>query len=271
MSDISCAVCSEPWDTHHLRHDAPPWVLPLFRAGAGCEACEGAAPDADDWTSAQERNPYTLRGQRINQHLQQRVLNVPFDDDVDPVGQVLDSPRPKWERPEDTVEWECECCGVKYMRDQDWREDSEFAHYFEFTKDDPLRYRSERHHPDDEPEEYEGRTYCSNCLGYCDHCGERLLLSDAAFMPDDHYCREPLHLDDCYLKRAEEQHNDWVVECIDDWVYKADCEAVSPIGLDYFAVREAFDWHWGESDPNKDYVIEYMLDSGMIRKEEEDD
>lgn len=48
MPDLACSVCGEPWDSDHVDHDMPLWKHLLFRAGKGCESCEGERPaDAD--------------------------------------------------------------------------------------------------------------------------------------------------------------------------------------------------------------------------------
>lgn len=41
MADIKCAICGEPWDSWHVRHDMIPWESELFRKGAGCPECGG--------------------------------------------------------------------------------------------------------------------------------------------------------------------------------------------------------------------------------------
>jgi len=44
MAETICVLCGEPWDVHHINHDAPFHVRGLFRAGKGCESCRGAIP-----------------------------------------------------------------------------------------------------------------------------------------------------------------------------------------------------------------------------------
>ena len=40
MPDIHCALCGEPWDADHIRHELLPTDRSRFLAGAGCEACD---------------------------------------------------------------------------------------------------------------------------------------------------------------------------------------------------------------------------------------
>jgi hypothetical protein len=41
MSDTACVLCSEDWDTCHIRHDEPLYVQKLYFAGKGCPSCQG--------------------------------------------------------------------------------------------------------------------------------------------------------------------------------------------------------------------------------------
>ncbi|MDF1699857.1 MAG: hypothetical protein P1V36_01675 [Planctomycetota bacterium] len=195
MTSTYCAVCSEPWSVYHIRHDAPPWVQRLFRLGAGCEACEGHAPEGLD-----EEETRLLAAE-------DRVLNVPFDDDVDPVGDLFDRERPAWERPEDRVEWSCDSCGIECRIDADLRPDDE---YYRYLKRGPhCKYHG--HLPELEPQEIGNAQFCSNCAPDCDLCGEPIDPSEVYFDEDDLYGRNPCHLD-CYeaaREDAEDARREW--------------------------------------------------------------
>jgi len=40
MSDVRCAICSEPWDLYGVLHgDMEPWERDRFLAGEGCPSC----------------------------------------------------------------------------------------------------------------------------------------------------------------------------------------------------------------------------------------
>jgi hypothetical protein len=39
--DVYCGNCGEPCDVHHLHHDMEPEFREMFRAGNGCDCCEG--------------------------------------------------------------------------------------------------------------------------------------------------------------------------------------------------------------------------------------
>jgi hypothetical protein len=264
MTSVSCAVCGEPWDTYHLRPDAPPWVMPLFRAGAGCESCEGGAPKVAEVDGT---------GPLVQRHLIARVVGAAFDDDPDPVGDVLLDPRPKWQRPNDTVMWECECCGIKRMHDVDFHHDD--FDYFELTPQQRQMYRFDE--PDDEPEEYEGKTYCSNCLVWCDECGERMLTEDAVLdQENDPYGRKPLH-EDCYLTRRAERHHLWIVDEISRVTYKNDADFVGEDGLDIdvedvaFRIMDGLNWGDGGRQPDDTTIWNWLVEGGYVTAEEDED
>ena len=107
MTDIRCRVCGEPWDTYCL-HDGTflPWQVPLFRAGAGCPACEGEAPTHDDVDA------------RTLDHMRDVVMGAE-DPDAFTTLHTPDAPRPRWERPADPTLWECAGCGASVRRDVD--------------------------------------------------------------------------------------------------------------------------------------------------------
>jgi hypothetical protein len=270
MSDVHCAVCGEPWDTYHLREDAPPWVLPLFRAGLGCESCEGVRPEGGDAGSAME------------QHLRDRVLGVAFDDDVDPVGDAVNhvardlSPRrqpTRWQRPNDTVVWECECCGIKRMHNVDFRGSEE--DYFELTSEQRQMYHWDD--PDDAPEAFGGKTCCSKCLTWCDECGERMLLEDSVIdWENDVYGQKPMH-EDCCSKRRDEKHLEWVESEVQRILYARGGDLVDPSGLDVDPgnvatdVVDKFDWHPGERSPEDDDIFDFINQSGWFTPDDHEE
>ncbi len=102
MGDISCAVCTEPWDAYGARHgDMLPWEYNLFRQGAGCPSCEGEPPEDLDSDDTAE------------QHIRAAWLSGATDDpDAFTLGFDLDQKRPSWEPPPPTILWTCATCQV---------------------------------------------------------------------------------------------------------------------------------------------------------------
>lgn len=39
--DVYCQHCGEPCDVYHLMHDMEPEFREMFKAGTGCDCCEG--------------------------------------------------------------------------------------------------------------------------------------------------------------------------------------------------------------------------------------
>lgn len=193
MSDIRCAVCSEPWDTHHLRYDAPAWVRPLFMSGAGCESCEGQAPDsqADDRDMA----PYLA-------HVADRITS-PDDDDTTAGTDYHPRTRPEWKRPTDTLEWQCEGCSVCIKRNHDRAEGKEGAFYVDGVKN-YYQERDLRIERDNEFSTLESAietishdgSSCSLCVYLCRDCST-LVGEDPFPCPDDKYSNSRL-CEDCY-------------------------------------------------------------------------
>lgn len=106
MSDIQCAVCREPFDAYGVTHgDMLKWEAKLFRQGAGCPSCQGVVPKGLDVEESTEL------------HLVDRIMQSPWDDDADPVGEAggaLAGRRVPWVRPEPVAVEGCTCagCGV---------------------------------------------------------------------------------------------------------------------------------------------------------------
>lgn len=200
MSDIRCAVCSEPWDTHHLRYDAPAWVRPLFYAGAGCESCEGVAPEGRD---DRDLTPYLA-------HVADRVTG-PDDDDVTAGTDYHPRTRPQWIRPVDTVVWECAAgCGVKVKRNQEWSEGQTAAFYVDgcksYYQERDLRVERDNEFPSLSDATIEislDGANCKLCVTQCRDC-ETLLATEehgdyqrGLPCPDDEYSPASL-CEDCY-------------------------------------------------------------------------
>jgi hypothetical protein len=218
MTDVFCRVCGEPWDVHHIRHDAPAWVAPLFFAGAGCESCEGNAPQG-------------VNAEKVAE-LSDRNLVIDSPDDRDPLALrpaiAGDSP-PPWKRPTDPLVWECEGgstpCKVRVYRDLDWEEGSDYA--FQVRTGD-LPYRSQMDlgiHRDDQFPTLESAlekislngTHCLLCAYKCRDCSRVLIEGEdfSAAPPDDPYT--------CNASLCE--------ECFSSAEYELACESYSQTDL----------------------------------------
>lgn len=194
MSDIRCAVCSEPWDTHHLRYDAPAWVRPLFMAGVGCESCEGVSPnrEGDD----RDLTPYLA-------HVADRIIS-PDDDDASAGTDYHPRTRPEWKRPVDSIVWQCAGCSVCVKRNHDWAEGEDRAFYV----DGAPNYYAQRDlgiERDNEFGTLESATdvishdgaSCSLCVYPCRDCSTLVGEGTALPCPDDEYSKHSL-CEDCY-------------------------------------------------------------------------
>ena len=114
MSDIKCAVCGEPWNAYGVADgDMLRWEADLFRAGAGCPACEGVAPEGVEATEA---------------HLRSVVMEA---ESPDGFGLLAGTTAPKWAEPDEPVLAQCDCCPSEIRRSH---EDNE-----------PYWYRIPRH------------------------------------------------------------------------------------------------------------------------------
>jgi len=183
--DINCAVCREPWDSYGVNHgDMMPWESALFMQGAGCPSCEGEGDD-----------PETLEA-----HVRQRVINVPFDDDVTGGTELFDAARPRWERPEPKVIEGCTCegCGVSVAIDPDdnlpiWH-GGERVHYSGAGTSAHAygqSYYTDRNAEDAEDHsnlaewlKIAGEPYCPGCAELCDECGEVVIYSRGELQDD---------------------------------------------------------------------------------------
>jgi len=45
--DLYCQHCEEPADVYHVNHDMDPEFRAMFRAGTGCDCCEGKGARVD--------------------------------------------------------------------------------------------------------------------------------------------------------------------------------------------------------------------------------
>lgn len=45
--DVYCQHCGEPCDVFHLNHDMEPQFRRMFKAGKGCDYCEGKGKPID--------------------------------------------------------------------------------------------------------------------------------------------------------------------------------------------------------------------------------
>lgn len=199
MSDVLCAVCNEPWDTYHLRHDAPPWVAPLFYAGAGCEACEGIPP-------ANVKEEETAAAMR-----EKAAHSFVFSDNDAGEGEglLMGAPRPAWRKPKAEMVWACsgDDCRAHIIRDPDWREGTPGA----FVVRD-MSYRDCREVEQATlaeavyaaTDDYDGR-HCVACVR--EHtCSECSVWCDGGTMPDptDPYNGRSGVCEDCYSRLESE-------------------------------------------------------------------
>ena len=200
MSDILCVVCAEPWDAWGVRHgDMAPWESALFRAGAGCPACEGAVPKDGhpELTMAMCDNGDEDPMLRINAH--------------EAVG---DGRKPAWVRPEDPVHWTCSGCGVQAITDLD---SGDLEYYMPSGAVFRLWYHSHPFHRS-APEKTPAHTFnadcnnpdpvCEFCLNHCNHCGIKV-----SGIVDAH----DMYADEAWCTTLEgHNHNDlFCVECVE--------------------------------------------------------
>lgn len=200
MSDMNCRVCGEPWDTYHIRHDAPAWVAPLFFAGAGCESCEGVAPEGTDSEALALASDTTL------------VIDSVTDEDPLSVRPALAGyAPPRWARPVNPTVWECEC-GVCVVRNLDEREGHDRAFYIKTPPRtsyyQKLNLRISRHNEfaslSDATDEisHDGKR-CKLCAYPCGSC--RSIIADEESYPDpaDEYYGDRL-CENCYCEAEYE-------------------------------------------------------------------
>lgn len=168
MSDVHCAVCSEPWDAYGVQHgDMELWEGDLFRQGSGCPSCAGHASKQD-------------RDKAIEQHLRDRVLDTAWDDDVDPVGDALRAP--PWRRPADLTLWWCSCCRGTWRTSSDdgkpyWMAPGGTHYGGRFGVGEEPAFR---HTQSEQIEQVDGKMapvdveyhYCDRCAMVCDRCNE---------------------------------------------------------------------------------------------------
>ena len=213
LSDLYCAVCSEPWDAYGVHHgDMMAWEARLFKAGAGCPCCKGQDPvDSTD-------------SDRDARQLQAAESASNSWDDPDSFPLVLDlfasavgAPMPKrkpWVEPKPRVLWTCTTCKVQCVEalayslcepnapDQqlDWH-GGERVHY-RYGRAYSYGDLRDADDPDREaPYSLEGKDYCPGCAQVCDghNCASIILKnaegdsyeSGASFTdPDDAYGRD---------------------------------------------------------------------------------
>lgn len=201
MADIHCRVCGEPWEVYHLKHDAPAWVYSLVLAGAGCESCEGEAPQGADTDAIAYRSDLSL------------VIDSPIDTDPLQARNAMSGEAPPpWKRPEDPLVWECEGgstpCKVRVYRDLDWKEGSAYA--FQVRTGD-LPYNAQHNlgvHREDQFPTLESAleeisvngTHCRLCAFKCRDCSQVLIEGESfsAPPPDDPYHSTDSLCEDCF-------------------------------------------------------------------------
>ena len=49
--DVYCGNCGEPCDVYHLHHDMEPEFREMFKAGKGCDCCEGKTQEKKSFRS----------------------------------------------------------------------------------------------------------------------------------------------------------------------------------------------------------------------------
>lgn len=204
MSDVLCRVCGEPWDTHHLRYDAPAWVMPLVLAGAGCESCEGEAPEGSDADAIAEKSDVSL------------VIDGAIDTDPATARPAIAGGEvPRWERPVNPAAWACDC-GVNIVRDLDWREGNENAFYVETPPGmNYYQVKSLGVHLSNRFDTLENATdevsfdgtHCRLCAYQCRDCSKVIVEGEdfSAAPPDDPYAANASVCEECFSKLEYEQ------------------------------------------------------------------
>ena len=213
MSDIKCAVCSEPFDEYGVNHgDMLQWQSVLFKQGAGCPSCEGVKPD---WMS--DKQELEILRDRL-------LFDTSEDGDLELLDRLLtdgtNTNRPTWKAPEPKVLWTCAGCGVSVVEDVEahWSGDKEVplawyggqkVHYCEGVGD-PY---GDSIHPEDptvKPSyEIDDKPYCPGCCQSCSSCGIEIFsrselefgdpsASGSSFMPPGKFMSEDAVCYDCY-------------------------------------------------------------------------
>ena len=196
MQGIRCAVCGEPWDGSD---GMAPWEYDLFRRGAGCLGCEGCRPEGVSPDEA------------LGGHLGSLLFDEGCDDpdDFSRLGGGCGD-RPKWERPEDDVLFECAGCDSRLLGNVDFPKDCEFYRYWHT----PTVDRYYHHRPTDRRGDHdwstdlddlfevdydkEKRKYCYACADACSDCGETILTNESCtgtFLVTDTYDPGASHAD----------------------------------------------------------------------------
>ena len=196
MADVICRVCGEPWEVYHLRHDAPAWVMPLVLSGAGCESCEGVAPEGADTDAIAEESDRSF------------VIDGAID--TDPLTErpaIAGDAPPKWERPQDPIAWQCASCTVHVARDLDWREGSNFAYQVRGVGS----YYQQRDLGVDRDDQFASLSdaidtisidgaHCRRCAYKCRDC-DRVIVEGEDFSaapPDDPYHSKDSLCEECF-------------------------------------------------------------------------
>lgn len=71
--DVYCQHCNEPCDVFHLNHDMEPEFREMFKAGKGCDCCEGKGEKSK-----------TLRSEAMG------IMMDMMGDDIDGVASMMD-------------------------------------------------------------------------------------------------------------------------------------------------------------------------------------
>lgn len=208
MSDVLCRVCGEPWDVHHLKHDAPAWVYALVLAGSGCESCEGEAPENSNAEDIAEKSDRAF------------VIDSPTDGD--PLAErpaIAGDAPPPWKRPENETVWQCENCTTRIVRDQDEREGATGAFSVEVTGNGNAQYYNERcllgPARDSSFKTLESArdeislngSHCALCAYKCRDCSRILVEGEdfSAAPPDDQYSANTSVCEECFSNAEYEQ------------------------------------------------------------------
>jgi hypothetical protein len=181
MSDITCAVCGEPWDEFL---DMLSWEKKLFRQGAGCPCCEGQPP---------------ITGEEAEQNLEAHMTSVMMDSEVPDEYPLLmsagNAKPPEWKKPEDKLLWTCVGCKVEVRCSlgDDYHKENELY----WDKGEKVHYhhgmgRSYGDYSDDESPStdfiiIDGKLYCPGCAMLCDNCGGIYVFRRGDLNPGDPY------------------------------------------------------------------------------------
>lgn len=229
MGDVICSVCGEPYDYHHINHDTPQWISKLFRAGKGCESCEGARPKGADFEA-----------------IGRAILNdIDDGDKLDRIERACSekSYEHLWVKPPPRVLAKCEGCDLTAEIDEDdiypYRKDGKDVGHVVVWQGDSLHgNRSRTDVPLDElkiecepggfgltdlDSDWEfnkvlDKLLCKNCWTRCDKCEAELYNGEA----QSKFCSDTYDAGNSFYEQDDDKT--YCVECYESRPHCAQCE-----------------------------------------------